>query len=122
MRTPNNTLLVTDAKTKKRIMNLKKSLEQIMMLTLIGCIIPIMWPIMMALGPVYALQRRNLLKHPQVDKWLNDNSRVDFKRLAQFPTLEGGVSRIKISGLRPWIPVLLSVIAVVVVTIMVKFI
>ena len=110
-----------DPKTEKKIKSLKKSLEQIVIFTLVGCIIPLLWPFMIAFGPVYALQRRNILRMPRVQEWLSENSSVDLKNLAAYPTVEGGIARIKISGFRPWIAVILPVIACVVMIVLSRF-
>ena len=108
---PDPTPIAVDSKTEKKIKNLKKSMEQIVIFTLIGCIIPFLWPFMIAFGPVYAFQRRTLLKNPTIGAWLEENSAVDLGKLAEYPTVEGGVARIKISSFRPWIPVILPAIA-----------
>ncbi|MCF7673750.1 MAG: hypothetical protein K9M97_00275 [Akkermansiaceae bacterium] len=44
MNTPETTPLVIDAKTEKHVLSLRKSLEQVVTFSLIGCIIPILWP------------------------------------------------------------------------------
>lgn len=111
MKTPETTALDVDPKTEKKIKSLRKSMEQIVIFTLIGCIIPLLWPFMMVFGPIYALQRRNILRNPKVCKWIDENSSVDFRELASYPTAEGGVACIKISGFKPWIPVILPVVA-----------
>lgn len=111
MNTPTTTSIELDPKTEKKIKSLKKSMEQILIFTLIGCIIPLLWPFLMAFGPMYALQRRSVLKDPRIMAWLAQNEAIDLKLLADYPTTEGGIARIKISGLRPWLPVILPVIA-----------
>jgi hypothetical protein len=122
MNIPSTTTIELDPKTEKKIKNLKKSLEQIVIFTLIGCIIPLLWPFMIAFGPVYALQRRSILKIPRVREWLSENPSVNLKDLAAYPTVEGGIARIKISGFRPWIPVVLPVIACVVMIVLSQFV
>ena len=107
------TEIQTDEKTIKKIASLRKSLEQIVIFTLIGCIIPLLWPFMFAFGPIYALQRRSILRIPEVDRWISENSSINMKELAKYPTVEGGIARIKISGMYPWIPVVLPIIALV---------
>lgn len=86
-------------------------MEQIVIFTMIGCIIPLLWPFLMVFGPVYALQRRKILRDPRIIAWLDQNTEADLRQLADYPTTEGGIARIKISGSRPWIPVILPVIA-----------
>jgi hypothetical protein len=113
MNTPTTTSIELDPKTEKKIKSLKKSMEQIVIFTLIGCIIPLLWPFLIAFGPMYALQRRSLLKDPRIIAWLAQNEAIDLKQLADYPTTEGGIARIKISGMRPWLPVILPVIACV---------
>ncbi len=122
MKIPSTTTLELDPKTEKKIRNLKKSLEQIVIFTLIGCIIPLLWPFMIAFGPVYALQRRSILKMPRVREWLSENPSVNLKDLAAYPTVEGGIARIKISGFRPWIPVVLPVIACFIMIVLSQFV
>lgn len=111
MKTPITTTVELDPKTEKKIKSLKKSMEQIVIFTLIGCIIPLLWPFLIAFGPMYALQRHNILKDSRIMDWLAQNEAVDLKQLAEYPTTEGGIARIKISGMRPWLPVILPVIA-----------
>lgn len=108
-----NTEIQTDEKTIKRIASLRKSLEQIVLFTLIGCIIPLLWPFLFAFGPIYALQRKSILRIPEVDRWIAENSSINMKELAKYPTVEGGIARIKISGMHPWIPVILPIIALI---------
>jgi hypothetical protein len=108
-----NTEIVTDEKTIKKIMSLRKSMEQIVIFTLVGCIIPILWPFMLAFGPLYALQRRSILRLPEVDQWFAENADINMKEMAKYPTVEGGLARIKISGTHPWIPVVLPIIALI---------
>ena len=107
------TEIQTDEKTIKKITSLRKSLEQIVIFTLIGCIIPLLWPFMFAFGPLYALQRRSILRIPEVDQWISENASINMKELAKYPTVEGGIARIKISGMYPWIPVILPIIALI---------
>jgi hypothetical protein len=114
MKTPDITPLDVDPKTEKKIKSLRKSMEQIVIFTLIGCIIPLLWPFLIVFGPIYALQRRSLLKNPVIRDWLDANAHVPLKNLAEFTTTEGGVARIQISGWRPWIPVVLPIVACVV--------
>ena len=121
MNTPNTTTIELDEKTEKKIKSLKKSLEQIVIFTLIGCILPLLWPFMIAFGPIYALQRHNILKRPKVREWLDENSSVNLQELAGYPTVEGGIARIKISGFRPWIPVILPAIACAVMILLSSF-
>ena len=108
-----NSEIQTDQKTIKRIASLTKSLEQIVIFTLIGCIIPLLWPFLFAFGPLYAFQRRSILRIPEVDQWITENSNINMKELAKYPTVEGGIARIKISGMYPWIPVVLPIIALI---------
>lgn len=68
---------------------------------------------MFVFGPLYALQRRSILRIPEVDQWISDNSNLNMKELAKYPTVEGGIARIKISGLYPWIPVVLPIVALI---------
>ena len=100
-----------DSKTENKIKSLRKSMEQIVIFTMIGCIIPLLGPFLMVFGPVYALQRRKILRDPRIIAWLDQNTEADLRQLADYPTTEGGIARIKISGSRPWIPVILPVIA-----------
>jgi hypothetical protein len=76
---------------------------------------------MIAFGPIYALQRHSILKRPQIREWLDENPSVNLRELADYPTVEGGIARIKISGLRPWIPVILPVIACAVMIVLSSF-
>ena len=122
MSTPTTTAIELDPKTAKKIKSLRKSLEQIVIFTLIGCIIPLLWPFMIAFGPVYALRRGSILKVPKVREWLSENSSVNLKDLAAYPTVEGGIARIKISGFRPWIPVVLPVSACAVMLVLSQFV
>jgi hypothetical protein len=114
MTTENTTSITLDLKTQEDIQKLRKAFENIIFVSLIGFVLPIVFPCMIALGLIYAMRRRKILSNQTVTEWLSDNAQADLNRVAKQATVEGGIARIKISTWRPWIPMFIPIAAVAV--------
>lgn len=108
-------------KVEKKVHDLRKSLDSVVILILGTTIIPIIWPIMVALAPLHTFKRRSILADKDVARWFEENQDTDFKTLAKEKTIEGSLARIYLSPFLPWLPVIIPVIAILVVAVGIQF-
>jgi hypothetical protein len=113
--------LQLDPPIEKKVRDLRKSYDSVVWLILGTTVLPIIWPIMIALAPLHALKRRSILSDEDVSRWFKENQGIDLKALSKEQTLEGSLARIQTGAILPWLPVIIPAIALLVVFIGVQF-
>ena len=85
----------------KKVALLRKSLAQIIPMSLLGMFVPILWVVMPPTSLVYIVKRRMLL-------------RADYSGMQLSPETAEGLRFIEQSGWRAWFPIMMALVGVLV--------